>query len=134
MEVIREQIRQDLMKISTKDRPQMRDRYGFTYEQLTSWLEGNEDISLALIERFHESIADGPLEGMMQSLVRESKEKYRQALPQKPVLGLLADELRNLAAFLESADVPKELKGERFVSAVRGWHAGIEKYVALLQK
>jgi hypothetical protein len=52
----------------------------------------------------------------------------------KPPSDLLAAELRALADILESPDIDKEIKGERFVSAVRGWHNAVDKYARLLQE
>lgn len=61
-------------------------------------------------------------------------EAEKEPPPAKSPDTLLAAEFRVLADLFESPDVPKEIKGERFVAAVRGWNAAIDKYAAMLKK
>lgn len=46
----------------------------------------------------------------------------------------IAAELRALAAVLESDETPDELKGERFISLIKSYAAGIDRYGKRLKK
>jgi len=62
-------------------------------------------------------------------------EEQEKKEPQtKSIEILIAAEMHALADILASPDIDKEVKGQRFVAAVRGWSMGIDKHAAVFKK
>lgn len=54
-----------------------------------------------------------------------------QSRKQVGAAALLAAELRLIADLIESPDIPKELKREKFVAAVEAWGRGVDAYMTI---